>query len=123
MWVLDALDVSRQPDNRSIHIMPYNVSTKPYKDGAAITTKLTIDFTGASEDILREIATSAIVIKWQGQVRKNGIPQEATIKAVDYRPGTRLTTAPTMDQLVSLMTPEQKQALLAKLLETETKPE
>jgi len=103
--------------------MPYNVSTKPSKDGSPVTTKLTIDFTGASEDILREIATSAIVIKWQGQVRKNGIPQEATIKAVDCRPGTRLTTAPTMDQLVSLMTPEQKQALLAKLLESETKPE
>ena len=103
--------------------MPFTISTKPDKDSSPVQTKLTIDFTGASEDVLREIATSAIVIKWQGQVRKNGIPQEATIKAVDYRPGTRLTTTPTMDQLVSLMTPEQKQALLAKLLEGETKPE
>ena len=102
----------------------YNVNTKPDKDGKAVRTALTIDFTGASEDVLREIATSAIVIKWQGQARKNGIPSTAQIKAVDYRPGTRMAPAtPTMDQLVSMMTQEQKQALLAMLLEGETKPE
>lgn len=100
----------------------FTVNTKPDKDGKPVQTKLTIDFSGTSEEILKEIATSAIVIKWQGQVRKNGIPQEASIKAIDYRPGVRLTTAPTMEQLVSLMTPEQKQALLQKLLESE-KPE
>ena len=38
--------------------MPYNVSTKPSKDGAAITTKLTIDFTGASEDVLIDCRTT-----------------------------------------------------------------
>lgn len=104
--------------------MPFTISTKPDKDSSPIQTKLTIDFTGASEEVLREIATSAIVIKWQGQVRKNGIPAEAVIKAVDYRPGVRLAQAtPTMEQLVSQMTAEQKQALLAKLLESETKPE
>lgn len=98
----------------------FTVNTKPDKDGKPVQTKLTIDFTGVSPEVLQEIATSAIVIKWQGQVRKNGIPAEAAIKAVDYRPGVRLAqTPPTMEQLVSLMTPEQKQALLAKLLETE----
>lgn len=93
----------------------YHVNTKPDKDGQAIKTALTIDFTGATDEILREIATSAIVIKWQGQVRKNGIPAQASIKAVDYRPGTRLTAAPTLDQLVTKLSAEEKLALIARL--------
>lgn len=97
----------------------YNVNTKQDKDSHAVRTALTIDFTGATPEILQEIATSAIVIKWQGQVRKNGIPSQASIKAIDYRPGTRLTPQPlTFDQLlerVSTWTPEQKAAAMLLL--------
>lgn len=95
----------------------FTVSTKTDKDAQAQQTALTIDFEGCSEEVLREIATSAIVVKWQGQVRKQGIPSKAHIKAVDYRPGTRLVPAPvTMDQLLSKMSAEEKQKLLEKLM-------
>ena len=97
----------------------FTVSTKADKNSTPVQTKLTVDWTGVTEEILKEIALSSIVIKWQGQVRKNGIPASAEIKAVDYRPGTRLTTTVvTFDQLTELvtrMTPEQKAALMAEL--------
>ena len=102
----------------------YNVNTKQDKDSHAVRTALTIDFTGATPEILQEIATSAIVIKWQGQVRKNGIPATASIKAIDYRPGTRLTPQPlTFDQLadrITTMTPEQHGELLRRLLDSKS---
>jgi hypothetical protein len=101
----------------------FKVSTKPDKDSAAVQTSLTIDFEGVSEEILREIATSAIVIKWQGQVRKNGIPASATIRALDYRPGTRIQSGPVsfaqLSELVTRMTAEEKAVLLAKLAPSE----
>jgi len=95
----------------------FKVNTKSDKDAAAVQTALTVDFTGCTPEVLQEIATSAIVIKWQGQARKNGIPESATIRAVDYRPGNRVTSAPSIDQLVTKMTPEEKQKLLAQLME------
>ena len=93
----------------------FTVSTKADKDSPAIETKLTIDFEGCSEEILREIATSAIVVKWQSNARRNGIPASATIKAVEYRPGTRLIQSVSVEQLVTKFTSEEKAALIAKL--------
>ena len=93
----------------------FTVSTKQDKDAAAKVTKLTIDFTGATPEILQEIATGAIVVKWQAGARKNGIPSEATIKAVDYRPGTRHAASVSVESLVEKMTAEERKALIAKL--------
>lgn len=93
----------------------FKVTTKADKDSSSEITTLTIDWTGATEEVLREIATSAIVIKWQAKARKDGIPASATIKATDYRPGTRLVTVPSVDQLVSKMTDAERKALIEKL--------
>lgn len=94
----------------------FKVSTKTDKDASAKVTSLTIDFTGATPEILQEIATGAIVVKWQAGARKNGIPESATIKAIDYRPGTRIAPQVSVEALVEKMTDEERKALIAKLM-------
>ena len=102
----------------------FNVSTRADKDSAQQQTKLTIDFTGATQEVLQEIATSAIVVKWQAGARKNGIPAAATIKAIEYRPGTRLVQQFDVMKLdPASLTPEQRRALIAKLSEGDEQPE
>ena len=92
----------------------FKVSTKKDKGSAEVETTLTIDWTGATPDVLKDMATSYLVIKWQGRARKHGIPTAATIKAIDFRPGAR-TPAPTMAEMVAALTPEQKAELIKKL--------
>ena len=94
----------------------FKVSTKSDKDAPSKVTTLTIDFTGATPEILQEIATGAIVVKWQAGARKNGIPESATIKAIDYRPGTRIAPQVSVEALVEKMSEEEKQALIQKLM-------
>lgn len=93
------------------------VSTKVTKDAEApIKTNLTIDWEGCTEDEIRAMAQAALIVKWQGQARTNGIPTEVEIKAVDYRVGTRaprkvLTPA----ELVANLSAAEKADLLARL--------
>jgi hypothetical protein len=100
----------------------FKVSTKADKDASPVETKLTINFDGCSEEVLREIATSAIVVKWQGQIRKNGIPSEAEISAVNYRPGTRMVQQITVEGVlasVTKMSAEERAKLRALLEDSE----
>ena len=92
----------------------FKVSTKKDKSSAEVETSLTINWDGATPEILKDMATSYLVIKWQGRARKHGIPATATVKAVDFRPGAR-TPAPTMAEMVAALTPEQKAALVKQL--------
>ena len=95
----------------------FTVSTKQDKDSAAVSTKLEIDWEGASVDDLKAIAAQGIVIKWQASARKNGIPSEAKIRAVDFKPNTRVVAPPqTIDQLITKLSAEERAKLLEKLM-------
>ena len=97
--------------------MSYIIRTKVNKDSMEQTTNLTIDWEGCDVETLKAIALSAIVIKVQAQWRKakSGIPATATIKALDYKPGTRVAPEVKLETLVGEMTDEQKKALMEKL--------
>lgn len=92
------------------------VSTKVTKDAPApIETALTIDWEGVSTDDLQAMAQQALIVKWQGQARTNGIPTSCTIKAVDYRPGTRVAKKPAdIATLLANLSPAERKALLEK---------
>lgn len=84
---------------------------------APIKTKLTIDWEGLTEDEMRAMAQAALIVKWQGAARTNGIPTEATIKATDYKIGVRAPKKVlTIEEQLNALTPEQRKALVDKLL-------
>lgn len=90
------------------------VDTKANKEAESVKTELTLNWAGMSEEDLRALAQQALIVKLQSGWRKNGIPDAATVNVVDHKVGTRAPrTAAQID--VASMTPEQKQALLAKL--------
>ena len=94
------------------------VTTRPSAGAEGIDTNLTINWEGMTDDDVRQLAQQALVVKLQAQWRKNGIPSgDLEICAVDYRPGTRATkTKPSIESMLSALTPAEKQALVAKLL-------
>ena len=99
----------------------YTISTSKTKDSPAQQTKITVDWTGATEDMLQQIALSQIIIKVQSNFRRNGIPAEFTIHAVDCVPGNRIAKVEkTIEQLWAEMSNEQRAMLLMKHPVTET---
>lgn len=94
------------------------VTTRPAAGAEGIDTNLSINWEGMSDDDMRQLAQQALVVKLQAQWRKNGIPNgDLEIRATDYRPGTRATkTKPSIESMLGALTPEEKQALVAKLL-------
>lgn len=72
-------------DNRIIYC-----STRRFEGDDAVKTKLTLDFQNVSETDLIEYAIDALVIKWQGAIRRKKdakVPSEATYLVP--KPGTR----------------------------------
>ena len=94
------------------------VTTRPAAGAEGIDTNLTINWSGMSEDDLRQLAQQALVVKLQAQWRKNGIPAgDLEIRATDYRPGTRATkTKPSIESMLAALSPEEKRTLVEKLL-------
>ncbi len=92
----------------------FKITTRKNENTPKVETTLTIDWADATPEVLKDMATSYLVIKWQGRARKHGIPTTATVKASDFRPGAR-TPAPTMAEMVAALTPEQKAALVKQL--------
>ncbi len=93
------------------------VKTKPDARAEAVTTNLTINWEGMTEDDVRALAQQALVVKLQGGWRKNGIPAgDHEVNAADFRVGVRAPrSAPDIVALVGKLSPEEKAALLAKL--------
>lgn len=93
------------------------VLTRPQAGKDGITTNLTIDWEGMTEDDTRALAQQALIVKLQSGWRKNGIPNgDFAVKAAEFKVGVR---APRQTKdiaaLVAMMSPEEKAALLAKL--------
>lgn len=93
------------------------VKTKPDARAEAVTTNLTINWEGMTEDDVRALAQQALVVKLQGGWRKNGIPAgDHEVNATDFRVGVRAPrSAPDIVALVGKLSPEERAALLAKL--------
>ena len=94
-----------------------SVDTRPQAGTEAVTTNLKIDWSDMSAEDVQALAQQALVVKLQGQWRKQGIPAgEHTVKAADYKVGARQARQPKdIMSLIATLTPEQKAALLAKL--------
>jgi hypothetical protein len=92
------------------------VDTKANKEAESVSTALTLDWEGMTEQDLRDLAQQALIVKLQSGWRKNGIPTEATVKVVDHKVGTRAPRGPVnIAAAVSKMSDAEK-AELRKLL-------
>lgn len=72
-------------ENRTVYC-----STRRFEGDDVTKTKLTLDFSQVTETELIEYAIDALVIKWQGAIRRKKdakVPSEATYKVP--KPGTR----------------------------------
>ena len=93
--------------------MGFKVSTKPDKSGKAVETIITVVYDNTEAE--RALATQALIVKWQGHARKNGIPAAATLKLSDFAPGTRHTAKPmTIEEAKALWKAEFNAADAAK---------
>lgn len=89
-------------------------NTKRFEGDDAKRTKLTVDFSGLTEDDILSMATDSAVIKWQASVRRKKdalVPSEATY--VVPKPGTRAAIAMTpFEMLVQLFGKDKVIALV-----------
>ena len=99
------------------NITKTELSTKENKDAEAVKTDLTLDWTGMELEDLQALAQQALVVKLQGQWRKNGIPAEVAVIVTDHKVGTRaVRQVADVNTLVAKMSPEERQALVDKIL-------
>lgn len=94
------------------------VTAKTKINGVDHKSNVTIDWTGMSLEDIQALAQRSIIIKKQNSDRTNGtIPESAyTLKAVEYRLGVRAERKPAdLESLLKKLSPEDLQALLAKL--------
>jgi hypothetical protein len=101
-------------------ITKVDTSTKAAVGLDPVTTHITIDWTGMTEDDLRALAQQTLIIKFQAAFRRNkeGIPKEYTARAVDHKVGMRVAKQEVnLDKLLGKLTAEQKLALAERLLE------
>ena len=96
-----------------------SVETRPSAGADKVTTNLTINWEGMSEEDTRALAQQALVVKLQGNWRKNGIPAgDHEVNATDYKVGVRAPRRPKdLAAMIAALSPEEKAALLAKLAE------
>lgn len=91
----------------------FTVSTKANDKAVAKQTILTVNM--GKPEVRDALAMQALVVKWQGQARKHGIPDKATINMDDYAPGTRHNGVVDPREAYKVMSPEQRKAFLADL--------
>lgn len=89
------------------------ISTKKDKNSAPVVTNLTV--TGGSPETWKALGMQALVVKLQGNWRKNGIPAEFSCNVDEYAPGTRHAGTNDPVELAKQMSPEDRAALIEKL--------
>ncbi len=87
----------------------FKVSTRTNEDADPKETVITIVWDGCTDGVIRALARQSLIIKRQGQYRKNGVPEADEVHAKDYAPGTRHAG----------MTPEQAEALVLEKSRTD----
>lgn len=97
------------------------VSTKLNAASEKKDTELTIVWDGMDAEDIKALAQQALIVKWQGQKRRDeSIPDAETIKAVDYKVGTRAPKKSLAEQ-VEGMSSDDRAALIEKLLAMQSK--
>lgn len=92
------------------------VTTRPSAGAEPVTTNLTINWDGMTPEDERALAQQALIVKLQGGWRKNGIPSEVTVNAVEHKVGTRAPRGPVnIESAIQNLDADEKAALLAKL--------
>ena len=98
------------------------VSASTTIDKVVHKSNVTIDWSGMTDDEMQALAQRSIIIRKQNADRTNGVipPERYTIKATDYKIGTRaVKTPPTLAELLAALPEgEREQAIrdaLAKL--------
>ena len=98
------------------NITKVSVSTKADAKAEAVRTNLTLDWEGCSPEDIRALAQQALVVKLQGNWRRNGIPADTTVKVSDHKVGTRAPKAPTdVLSAIQKMSPEDRARIIAAL--------
>lgn len=94
------------------------VTTRPEAGKTGIVTNLTIDWENMTPDDIRALAQQSLIVKLQSAWRKDGIPAgDHTVNAANYKVGVRAPRTPqTLESMLSKLTPEEKAALVEKLL-------
>lgn len=91
------------------------IATRVKADQPSIDTDLTIQWDGMTPDDIRALAQQALIVKLQNSYRKNGIPATATIRAVDYKVGSRAARQPAnLESLFAAMSATEKAAFIEK---------
>ena len=89
-------------------------NTKRFDGDDAVRTKLTVDFSGLTDEDILSLATDSAIIKWQAGIRRKKdaiVPTEATY--VVPKPGTRAATTMTpLEMLIQLFGKEKVMALI-----------
>lgn len=94
-------------------IITKTVRTKMTADHDAVETVLHLDFTGLSNEDIKEIAAQSAVIKWQGNARRGKeIPVEDTYKVP--KPGTKSMSVDYAGALVKLFGGDKAMTLIKK---------
>lgn len=101
--------------------MAFVVATKKDKNSTAVKTNVTVVHDHPGNE--RALATQALVVKWQGTMRKDGvvIPSDVTLKMSEWGPGTRHDSVVNPIEVAKTMTPEQRAALIAELQKMQQK--
>lgn len=98
------------------NITKVSVSTKADAKAEAVRTNLTLDWEGCSPEDIRALAQQALVVKLQGNWRRNGIPTDTTVKVSDHKVGTRAPkSAPDVLATIQKMSPEDRARIIAAL--------
>lgn len=95
----------------------HTVKTKANARAEAITTNLSVDWEGMSQEDIIALAQQTLIIKVQSNWRAGTIPTgEVEVKATDFKVGARQPKKPAdILGLVQKMSAEERAALLAQL--------
>lgn len=91
----------------------FDVSTKQDKDSPAKRTALKVNYPDGLPTWVMDGFDAYLTVRLQSSWRNKGIPATLEVNAQDYAPGTRAKPM-TAEEAFAALTPEQRQALIAK---------
>jgi len=97
----------------------FKVTTRKNDSAPEVTTAVTVDWSGLTDEMAKAIMAGALVIKAQGAWRRKGIPATATLIARDLTPGKRVAEVVTLDterERIKHLTPAERDAIAEQII-------